>query len=60
VATLSDEMAPIVMAAEPVDVDPETSDDSADVNLAHVNVQVSGKTSDSFDVAAFNAATAKS
>jgi hypothetical protein len=53
-------MDSIVMAAEPEDVDPETSDDSADVNLAHVNVQVLGKTSDSFDVAAFNAATAKS
>jgi Zinc knuckle len=60
VATLWDKVASTVMAAEPEDVDPETSDDSADVNLAHINVQGLSKTSDSFDVAAFNAATAKS
>jgi hypothetical protein len=59
VATFSDEVGAIVMAAEPEeDGDPETSDNSTDVNLAHVNVQVLGKTSNEFDVAAFIAATA--
>jgi hypothetical protein len=61
VATFSDEVAAIVMAAEPEeDGDPETSDNSADVKLAHVNVQVLGKTSDEFDIAAFDSATAHS
>jgi hypothetical protein len=61
VATLSDEIAAIVMAAEPEeDGDHDTSDNSANINLGHVNVQVLGKTSDEFDVAAFNATTAHS
>jgi hypothetical protein len=51
---LSDEVAAIVMEPEPED-DSDTTEDSVDVNLTHVPVQVLHESTTSFDTAAFNA-----